>query len=34
MSEAEELEEVKPKKRAAKKKIDVVCSEPDYLKRI
>lgn len=34
MSEAEELEDVKPKKRAAKKKVEVVCSEPDYLKSI
>jgi len=34
MSEAEELEEVKPKKRAAKSKIEVVCSEEEYLNSI
>jgi len=32
--DGEELEEVKPKKRATKSKIEVVCAEPDYLKKI
>ena len=34
MSEVEEMEEVKPKKRTPKSKIEVVCAEPDYLKKI
>lgn len=34
VEEVEEMEEVKPKKRATKSKIEVVCAEPDYLKKI
>lgn len=34
MSEVEEMEEVKPKKRVAKKKIEVICSEAEYLQGI
>ena len=34
VEEVEEMEEVKPKKQATKSKIEVVCTESDYLKEI